>query len=510
MLSGLITRAQKHGGVLLGLIWIAGLLILNLLRTDPYGIDENGARALLLTWTVWENVTTPIVTLGPPDLRALIFIPLGAYWPGSMVAAKVFTALLVFVTVFLFYRFVSKSVSDEVALLASGLMLIAPLTLLEINQLGAGPHLLLAFAVGLWAHHRYLDANRPLGGWYFLLLFLVLYAVSLHPAGLALPVALAWEWWRQPRDSRQQKHFFLGLGFATFVTLIFRFGWPGLTFLDNPLDPLTSLWVATLPDAIEPTSRLFGLFSAILAVTVIVATWPIIVRELWARLLFMACLLGSIAADAGWALIVQALILFLGLTTLVQLSKSAGGGFARQRGAVLATVFITALVFMIGDKNFRAAIQREARSAQDQILYVLALDVANRDERIPIASQWPARTLLATKQPAFPLPPSRIPDLTGALKHVNYVIFDPFIAANQPIREAIAQSSPIFETAMIEDRAVLIKVRGKSESPTTTDTATSEPATVGKGQANSEPKAMEAVPNAAASEQNTGVPPPPS
>lgn len=497
MFAELYARTQKHGWLLAGLAWIAGLLIFGLLRTDSYGIDENGARSLLLTWTVWENVTTPIVTLGPPDLRSLVFIPLGAYWPGSMLAAKVFTAILTFIAIFGFYRVVADTVSDEAALLASGLALIAPLTLLEINQLGAGPHLLLAFSVGLWAHRRYLDGNRPLGGWFFLLLFLVLYAVSLHPAGLALPAALAWEWWRYPRDARQQKHFFFGLGLATLITLAFRYGWPGLVWLDNPLDPLSTLWVAKLPDAIEPTSSLFGLFAAILAVTAIIAAWPVIARELWARLLFGASLLGLIAADSSWAFIVQSLILLLGLTALIQLSKRiTGQGFAKQRGAVLATVFVIALVFMIGDKNYREANIREARSPQDQILYVLALEVADRDERIPIASQWPARTLLATKQPSFPLPPPQIPDMTGALKHVNYVAFDPFIPANQSIREAIAQSSPTFETAMIEDRAVLIKVRGKHGS-SPSSIAVSEPAADSK-------------PSAVVSEQDSVTASPPS
>ena len=460
MFSNFFSRVQRYNGLFIAAAWVGILLVASLLRTDQYGIDENAAKSLLITWTVWERVTTPIVTLGPPDLRALIYIPLGAYWPGSMLAAKVFSALLTFLGIFILYRHIAATLSDEVALLASGLLLIAPLTLLEINQLGAGPHLLLAFSVGIWAHRRYLEGKRQLGGWYFLHMFLAIYAISLHPAGLAYPIAFAWEWWRNSTDKRQQKQFFLGLGVVTLLTLLIRFGWPGIAWLQNPIDALSTMWVARLPDAIEPMWSGFGLLSLLLAVVVIIGAWPTIVKELWGRLLFAATILGIGAADTGWAFMVQILIIYLGLTLLLRVSERSGGqSFAKQRGFVLAAIFILALVFMIGDKNYREANLREARSPQDQILYTLALELADTEERINIASQWPARTLLATKQPAFPLPPKNTPDVGQALTHVNYVVFDPFLPANQPIRDAIANVSGIFETSMIEDRAVLVKVR---------------------------------------------------
>src|SRR3569832_682049 len=79
---------ERNRGLIVLLAWGGALLSLDLLRTTPYGLDEGAARGLLLIWSISDKNNNPIVTLGIPDFRALLFIPLGAYWPGSLIAAK--------------------------------------------------------------------------------------------------------------------------------------------------------------------------------------------------------------------------------------------------------------------------------------------------------------------------------------------------------------------------------------------------------------------------------------
>src|SRR3990172_241812 len=138
----------RYWGLAVLLLW--GGLALWRERSTPYGLDEGAARALLLNWSVAGDVVNPIVIFGVPDFRALIFIPLGIYWPGSLIAAKAFTLLVTFVAAALLYRWSRRSLSQETALVATGLLLIAPLTLAQADALAAGPYLLLMFGLGAW------------------------------------------------------------------------------------------------------------------------------------------------------------------------------------------------------------------------------------------------------------------------------------------------------------------------------------------------------------------------
>ena len=229
------TKLQRYWGILILIAWGGAAISLGLLRYDAFGIDETAARALLVSWTVVDRVVNPIVIMGAPDFRALVFLPLALYWPGSFIAMKVFMLLVLFGAVTLLFRWSRKTFGDETALIASGLTLIAPLALMQINSGGAGPFLLLCFGVGLWLNNTYRAKGKQLGGWYFAQLLLTVIAVSIHPAGLAYPLALAWEWYKNPIDPRQKKQFLIGLALAGLVVLLMRFGWPALQWGVNPL-----------------------------------------------------------------------------------------------------------------------------------------------------------------------------------------------------------------------------------------------------------------------------------
>jgi len=475
----LVTRplrqlAERYDWLLLCAAWVGGLIGLGMLRFDAYGITEAGAHALVLNWTVSEQIVNPIVTLGPPDFRALLFLPLGLYWPGSMIAVKVFTAILFFIAVLLIHRRLKSLLTPEVALLGSGLMLVAPISLLEINAVGAGPFLLLTFGLAMWADERYRAKQRQLAGWYFLQLFLSMVAVSLHPAGLAYPLALAWEWSRaEPGDAHQRKQFWWGLSIAVLFLLVLRRGWYGLAWWSNPFASLDAALFAHIPDAPVAPGVGVGIVLAVLLVAVLLLQWRRIRDNLLARTLGLAVVCGLPAADYSWALLAITVLTYFGIAGLVAFNERfPGRTFVGQRGLVLGVVFIAATAFMIADKGYHNAYLRQALSPLDHMLDAVASEIGETEDPVKLSSQWPARTMLATRHPAFPLPP--VPDnpeqFLPSIKGIAYFLFDPFAEANKPLTNMLSGLTAEFETILVEQRGVVVKVRettpaGGSETP---------------------------------------------
>ena len=144
--------------------WAAILLSTGLIRFGVVGIEEGSAKNLLLLWSLVDRVASPVGTYGSPDLRALLYLPPAIYWPGSVTATKVFTILLTFAAIFILFKWSKKEESDS-ALIASAVLLICPLTIVQIDTLGAGPYLLLSFALGYWLDIRYREKGRQTNEW---------------------------------------------------------------------------------------------------------------------------------------------------------------------------------------------------------------------------------------------------------------------------------------------------------------------------------------------------------
>lgn len=454
---------ERYDWLLICAAWVGALIVLGMLRFDAYGIAEAGAHALVLNWTVSEQIVNPIVTLGPPDFRALLFLPLGLYWPGSIIAVKIFTAIVFFIGVLLLHRRLKTLLTSEVALLGSGLMLVAPISVLEINALGAGPFLLLTFGLAAWADERYRAKQRQLAGWYFLQLFLAMIATSLHPAGLAYPLALAWEWSRdQQGDARQRKQFLWGLSIAVLLLVVLRRGWYGLDWWSNPFVSLDAVLFAHIPDAPMAPGVGAGVVLAALLVTVMLVHWRRIRDNLFARTLGLAVVCGLVAADFSWALLAAGVLIYFGIAGLVTFNEHfPGRSFLGQRGAVLGVVFVAATAFMVADKGYYNAFLRQALTPQDHLLEAVASEIGEREEPVKLSSQWPARTMLATRHPAFPLPP--VPDspeqFLPSIKGIAYLLFDPFAPANKALTDTLSGLTSDFETILVEQRGVVVKVR---------------------------------------------------
>ena len=69
-----------------------------------------------MIWSLSDRVISTAFVMGVADLRALIYLPLGLYWPGSILAAKVYTLILGFLAVFGLYRWQKRRGSGEAAL----------------------------------------------------------------------------------------------------------------------------------------------------------------------------------------------------------------------------------------------------------------------------------------------------------------------------------------------------------------------------------------------------------
>ncbi len=444
-------------------LWGSGLIGLGLLRLDsPYGIEETAAHALVLAWTVAGNIVNPVVTFHLPDLRWLLFLPEALYWPGSIQAVKIFALLASFAAVALFYRHTARRESQETALIAGGLLLISPALILQIDTLGAAPYLMLIFALGPIMDRRYRTKNRQFAGWYFAQLFAAAAAVSIHPMGLAYPLALAWHWQRNPVDQRQKKQFFWGLGLAVTLMLLMRLGWPNVAWLGNPLADLARATFGHNPEYIHQQSWWLGVIPAGLLAVLLIVDRRAAGTELLAGTMVLAIGLGLFASNDAWAVIALTWLLFRGTQRLIAAHEhTAWHSFFGRRGGVMLAIFLVATTFMIGDKTYRQALADGALTPQDRLLHALTLELEGVKDEIVMRSQWPAKTMLATRQAALPLPQriTGFDDLQKYLKGIDFFVFDPYDPANKPLTALVSEHTDLFETAIVEPGGVVVRLR---------------------------------------------------
>lgn len=443
------------------LIWGAAVLFF-FLRYDAYGLQENAARALMFVWSIVDGIAHPVVVLGVPDFRALLFIPIGLMWTGSIVAAKVFTLLILAASSLLLYDWSKRNQGQESALIATGLMLISPLALTQVDSIGSGPYLLLASGLGYWLDRVYREAPRPLGGWYFSQIFLVALSVSLHPAGLAYPLSLLWQWYRNPVDSRQQRHFYIGIVSITLFVLLIRMGWNGLSWWVNPIQSLAMV-------AVGPSEEMttLGWMTGGIVFVVLLFTLFRNVRALWEdlakRTLMLGVLLGLASANAAWATIVLGFLLYVGVALLIQVHESIPGeSFMAKRSGVMAFIFIAATAFMINDRANYDLRRLDPMPVQDRLIAAITQQTkadAKAGKRVLVASEWPGRTMIACKCDVLPLPsPAKDPKTQlEMLKGVDYLMFNP--KQNEILGRNISMLGQATETLSIQSAGVIIRVK---------------------------------------------------
>jgi len=462
---------QRIQGLLALALW--GLAALLIMQQGPLGLEESGAKALLLDWSIADQVANSAVTLGIPDWRALLWLPVGYLWTGQVLAIKIFSILLMILTAQLLYRWRAEEGQEEAALLATGLLLISPVTITQLDSLSPGAGLLTAFIMGAWLNREYRATPTALGGWFFAQLALCAFAVSLHPIGLAYPLSLLWAWYKTPIDRRQQKIFFIGIIAVVLLTLVMRMGWHDVWFWQNPVQSAAALlWGSSLDESLSAVDVLTGVAVLTLLLMLAISQRKRLWQDLMGRNLLLGVVIGLCVNDAAWSFIALAFLLFVGAPVLLQpRAWFAERSFLMQRGWLWVLLLVVATVFMRADRAHHDQIHLQMMGAQDQLIKTFADNVnALRAEsdaknipmpRIRVASQWPARTMVACRCDALPLPPAAAdaPAQMALLKGVSHLILAPSDARNLGLAANLSQLGTQLETVSLQPGGVLLQVR---------------------------------------------------
>jgi len=455
--------APRHFG-LAGLCILAWVFLM-LFRYDQYGIEESAALDLLMNWSILHQIASPVAFFGVPDLRAILFIPLDMHWAGSLIAAKVYTMFFLFGTALLLYQWSESHHGTEASMMATALLLISPISLMQTDSIGAGIYLLWAFAVAASLDHLIVASERTAPSWLFLQMLIAAFAVSLHPMGLALPVALAWRWLREHRENRKKSlRMLLTLAAATIVMLFLRWGWYGMdAAAANPLSILPEALIGS-PFLQLTHSWGMGMIIADLGIAAMIATLLIRKMEIdsISLMLIIASLIGAFHADHVWVLIFWATTLYLGIPLLISLNERIGWrGITGQRGMVLIVVMIIAMTATSTAKHNYSIRHMGLKSDTDMVITVLEKEAATaKDGQFLAASQWPARTLLATRRDVLPLPPTSqdIQQFEKKIKGITHMAFNPQQKKMHDLARNMAALSHKYETIALIPGGVVVKI----------------------------------------------------
>lgn len=473
-----LSRIPKEYWAYLALsVW--GALSLMLLHKTPYGIDEGAAHALLLVWSVADDVVSPIVTLGLPDFRTLFFAPVGVLWTGNVVAAKVTALIVMSIAAWSLHAWRKRNGDEEGALIATGLLLISPLILDQIDAIAIAPFLLVTFALGAWSDQIYRETPQVFGGMYFSQIFLSLVCVTLHPMGLAYPLVLLWTWYKNPLDKKQRDHYLIGVGAALLFALLLTFGWHHVPMFANPIRGLSGVLMPAGEMDVWRWSVGIGMLGVL--VWVIWKQAAGLMADFLGRVLLLALVIGLLTGDQVFGVVALTICLYWGLPLL--LSADVQRGFWGQRGVALVLIFVVSTLFMILDRVRYETMLIGDLSPRDSLIKTLAEDggyflkeeavqpaelpaeqsAPPVKKRLRVASQWPALTMLACRCDALPLPPAAKDSaaLLAMMKGVDYLIFDPRNPANSALSYNIAtMEAGKMETVALQPGGVIVQIKG--------------------------------------------------
>jgi hypothetical protein len=446
-------------------IW--GALSFSIFNKTPYGIDEGAARALLFVWSVVDNVVSPIVTSGIPDFRTVFLVPTGFLWTGNVLAAKIATILVMSGAVWSIHAWRQTSGNAESALLASGLLLISPLVIDQIDTISVAPFLLITFALGAWSDKIYRESPLVFGGMFFAQMFLCMISITLHPAGLAYPLALLWTWYKMP-VGKQKNYFFGAVIFSVLFALLLTWGWHNIEWFTNPIRSLSSLFLGSTSSTQLGTLRwMTGIVATLILVLVIWKQASNLWADLLGRIFLAALAFGILTGDETWGLIALTVCLYWGFPLLLKIRSNSSAGLFGQRGITLSLLVILSTAFMLVDKaHYQNALAGEL-TPRDSLIKSLAENIEgiSKEEStkpLLIASQWPGLTMLACRCGAIPLPPPAKDEqaLLGMLRGINYLIFDPSDPRNASLSRNLAvMSGGQVETVALQEGGVIVEIK---------------------------------------------------
>jgi hypothetical protein len=290
--------------------------------------------------------------------------------------------------------------------------------------------------------------------------------VSLHPAGIAYPLSLAWGWFRDPLERRHQKYQYIGLIMAPLFVLIFHVGWVSPQWLLDPLPALASIFTG-LPTDMEHVPRLIGLIPALLLMVLLAVDYRFLFGDLLGRTLLLAVVAGLPMADNAWALLVLGLLLYRYVYFLILANeKLSRPRIIGERGIVMVFLFVAATLFMVADKTYAHVIRTHRLSPQDRLIESLADHYTDPKKTIRVASQWPGRTMIACKCYVLPLPPAAKDGATllKKISGISFLVFDHKSPANRPLEHNLGELGGIAETVAVTHGGVIVRIHPQPEA----------------------------------------------
>jgi|UPI00037B0AD8 hypothetical protein len=460
--------SARHAG-LLGLCILAWVYMA-LFRYDLYGMEEAAARALLINWSIIHQVASPIALFGVPDMRGFLFVLLDLHWAGSLIAAKVFSMLILFATILMLYRWGERQHSAEATMIACGILPLLPISIMQADAVGGGIYLLLALVAMAWLHEVIRESAFDVPGQMFLQAVLLGFAISIHPFALAALGVLLFLWWRDTEQSaKKRRNVMIALVVGSIIPLILRMGWPDAASFDGAFLPFVSQIV--LGSDLLPTSADARMGVGIILITLLLATALVFVMrktsDTLAWFLVLGLLLGLWHINAVWLFMAAVTLLYLGAPALIALNQHIGWqGLVGQRGLVLLVLFVTATTAMITDRRYHAIEQGHLLNEVDQSIALLSAEAANANAPFLAASEWPARTMMAAKRDVFPLP--RVKEGEDAesfrqrIQGVSHFTFNPQSEENRGLVTQFSALNAYYETLSLNSASVVLKIRSEA------------------------------------------------
>jgi len=353
--------------------------------------------------------------------------------------------------------------SDESALLATGLLLISPMILGQADSMGVGPYIIGAFGLGWILDARYRASEHSISSLYFVQTLLVAISVTLHPMGLAYPLALAWQWHKNPKSKQQKNQVWTGLAISTGIILAMQTGWIALAWMENPISSLSTALLGNSAGFNDDVSLVPGIIAALLLITVLIKQARTLLNDLFGTSLLLALFIGLFVADTNWALLALAVILYCGTPLLIKanLALGARAGFIGQRGLVMAVLLVVATLFMQTDKAHSVRLDSGLLSPTDELIQKLIPEAADPEKHFLAASQWPARTMLIVRANVLPLPPAAASgtEQLAMIKGLTHLIFNHNDPDNMQLAKNFREMTDATVTLARQSSGVILALR---------------------------------------------------
>ena len=199
--------------------------------------------------------------------------------------------------------------------------------------------------------------------------------------------------------------------------------------------------------------------------------------NLWAdflgRILLAALVIAMLTGDETLGLVALTICLYWGLPLLLQKQTDLNGGFWQQRGVVFLLIVVISTTFMMIDKARYQKMSEGQLAPSDSLIkaFVENIESLPNDEHkqnspvektIRIASQWPARTMLACRCDTLALPPAARNEqaLFAMLQGLDYLIFDPRDPANSSLSRNLAlMDAGKVETVALQRGGVIVEIK---------------------------------------------------